>query len=139
MATITLTISDELLTRLKAGETTLALTATLRERKPRKSEPLPEHLRDAYTTVVELWAKYQPDVSPALAWKTLKGCFQPDSTASQSHALDAMKLALEWNEGRRYLPAWLVRDFGRWEYLASLGLFEQDEERMRYRQRFGLR
>lgn len=135
MATITLTISDELLTRLKAGETTLALTATLRERKPRKSEPLPEHLRDAYTTVVELWAKYQPDVSPALAWKALK----PLLESRGAGVLDAMALALDWNEGRKYQPVWFAKEEAEWDARTALDLFTLDEERTRYRQRFGLR
>lgn len=135
MATITLTISDELLTRLKAGETTLALTATLRERKPRKSEPLPEHLREAHRFVVDEWTLFQPDVSPALAWKAVKPLLDDYGDG----VLRGMALALDWNQGRKYLPVWYVREWAEWQNRLALDLFTQDEERTRYRQRFGLR
>jgi hypothetical protein len=137
MPTITLTITDEQLARLKAGETTFTLTATLREKKPKTATPLPEHLRDAYTTVVELWAKYQPDVSPALAWKTVKPLLE--SAEDMSRVLDAMAMCLDWNEGRKVMPTWFVKDYGPiWEDRVGTDMFTEEEARHAYRKRFGL-
>lgn len=126
---------------MKAGETTLTLTATLKERKPRKSEPLPDHLREAYQVVIDLWAKYQPEVSPALAWKTMRGMLEVDGAwthENQMYVLDAMALALDWNEGRKYQPVWFAKEFDEWEGRVLLDLFAQDEQRHAYRKRLGL-
>ena len=134
MPTITLTISDEMLARLKAGETTFTLTATLKEKKPRKSEPLPDHLRDAHQVVIDLWARYQPDVSPALAWKTVK----PLVESRGMEALDAMALALDWNEGRKYQPVWFAKEEAEWDARTTLDMFACEEQRHAYRKRLGL-
>lgn len=134
MPTITLTITDEMLARLKAGETTLTLTATVKEKKPRKSEPLPDHLKDAYQTVVDLWAKFQPDVSPALAWKTMRPLVERDA-----FSVDAMATALDWNEGRKYMPLWFAKEMEEWDARTRLDMFAYEEQRQQYRQRFGLR
>lgn len=136
MATITLTLDQETLERLKNGEP-LTLTATLRERKPKTStQPLPEHLREAFEAVTALYAQHQPDVSPALAWKTLKPLIEANET---SEAIDAIAIALEWNDGRKYPPHWLAKDFGYWmdtEYVTDPFTFE--EKRTAYRKRLGL-
>lgn len=119
---------------MKAGETTFTLTATLREKKPRKSEPLPDHLRGAYQVVIDLWAKYQPDVSPALAWKTMK----PLVESRGMEVLDAMALALDWNEGRKYMPVWFANDVAKWDAFVYLDMFACEEQRHAYRKTFGL-
>lgn len=131
MATITLTLDDVTLERLRAGEP-LTLTATLREKKVKKSEPLPESLVGPHRTVVELWAKYQPDVSPALAWKAIK------PIAENPLVLDAMALALDWNEGRKYLPSWFVKDVGAFSQHVLQDMFAQEAAREAYRKRVGL-
>lgn len=119
---------------MKAGETTFTLTATLREKKPRKSEPLPDHLREAYQAVIDLWAKYQPDVSPALAWKTMRPLVEQIGES----VLDSMALALDWNEGRKYQPVWFANDVAKWDAFVHLDMFQQEEKRHAYRKTFGL-
>lgn len=136
MPTITLTITDEMLERLRMGETTLHLVATLKEKKSKpKSEPLPPHLADAYRTVVDLWAKYQPDVSPALVWKTMR----PLVESYGMEVVDAMATALDWNEGRKYLPVWFAKELEEWGNRMCLDMFTGEEQREQYRKRFGMR
>lgn len=138
MATITLTITDEMLERLRAGETTLTLVATLKEKKPRgKTEPLPEHLREAYDAVVGMWAHHQPSVSPALAWKTIRPMVEASEDVSL--LLESLALWLDWNSGRRVMPLWFTKDYGpSWEEVVHMDLFAQEERRANYRKRLGL-
>lgn len=129
---------------MKAGETTLALTATLREKKPRKADPLPEHLREAHKTVVDEWSKRQPEIAPALAWKAIRPLLDNGdgdwSLSGQINVLKAMATALDWNVGRKYLPAWFVKEFREWEQrTAECDPFAYDDAYVKYRQRFGLR
>ena len=135
MATITLTVDAETLDRLKNGEA-LVLTATLKEKKPRTAEPLPDHLKHAFQTLTEVYTRWQPTVSPALAWKTLKPLF----TQRDDHAalLDSIGVALDWNHGRPYQPQWLLKDLAAWEERNRLDLFAFDEARERYRKSVGL-
>lgn len=134
MPTITLTLTDDQLERLRAGDSTLTLTATVRERKP-KAAPLPDHLKDAYHAVVELWHRSQPQVTPSLAWKTMKPLVEYHGVS----VLDAMALALDFNEGRAYPPTWFAKDVAFWQGLTERDLFAQEEARALYRRSNGLR
>ena len=135
MPTITLTLTDDTLARLRAGETTLTLTATLRERKP-KSAPLPPSLVEAHRRVSELWGTHQPGVSIPLAWKLLRPLCEEHGADT---VIEALGVYLDWNRGRAVQPVWFVREYAQWQTRADMDLMTAEAERAAFRHSMRLR
>lgn len=133
--TIMLTIDDDTLAALAAGEP-IQLTGTLRRKKTKKAAELTPEQAALHATIADVVTHNAPGVSVARVWTEVKKHL---SNEHPEDILPALDVCIDWCVGAPERVVWFARDYAHWREQSRRTPMDAEPDRVAWRAARGLK